>query len=59
MTVSELQALVRSGQLRHVLCGGGAGGSQAVTSWVTQHGELVSSSASGVSGLHELAGAVV
>jgi 4-amino-4-deoxy-L-arabinose transferase-like glycosyltransferase len=62
MTVSELQSLVRSGQLRYVLVGGGgggpAGGSQSVTSWVTQHGSLVSSSESGTSGLYDLTGAV-
>ena len=62
MTVSKLQALVRSGELRYVLVGGGGGGpdggSQAVTSWVTQHGTLVSSSESGTSGLYDLSGAV-
>jgi len=62
MTVSKLQALVRSGELRYVLVGGGGGGpdggSQAATSWVTQHGTLVSSSESGTSGLYDLSGAV-
>jgi 4-amino-4-deoxy-L-arabinose transferase-like glycosyltransferase len=63
MTVSELQSLVRSGQLRYVLAGGGGGGpagggSQSVMSWVTQHGRLVSSSESGTSGLYDLSGAV-
>jgi 4-amino-4-deoxy-L-arabinose transferase-like glycosyltransferase len=60
MTVSELQALVRSGQLRYVMTGGQGGpggGSQAVTAWVTRHGKLVSSSASGVSNLYDLSGA--
>ncbi|TMC04345.1 MAG: glycosyltransferase family 39 protein [Chloroflexi bacterium] len=62
MTVGKLQALVRAGELRYVLVGGGGGGpdggSQSVTSWVTQHGTLVSSSESGTSGLYDLSGAV-
>jgi hypothetical protein len=45
-----------------VLVGGGGGGpnggNQAVTSWVTSHGTLVSSSESGTSGLYDLSGAV-
>jgi 4-amino-4-deoxy-L-arabinose transferase-like glycosyltransferase len=60
MTVAKLQALVRSGQLRYVLVGGNGGpggGSQTVTTWVTQHGTLVSSSESGTSGLYDLSGA--
>ncbi len=57
MTVAKLQELVRTGQLRYVLVGGGGGpanGSQSVTAWVTQHGTLVSSTESGVSGLYDL-----
>jgi 4-amino-4-deoxy-L-arabinose transferase-like glycosyltransferase len=60
MTVARLQALVRSGQLRYVLVGGGGGpdgASQSVASWVTRHGTEVSSSESGTSGLYDLAGA--
>ena len=70
MTVARLQALVRSGQLRYVLVGGGGGpdgasqsgasqsvASQSVASWVTRHGREVSSSESGTSGLYDLAGA--
>jgi len=59
MTVDRLRELVRSGQLRYVLVGGGGpggNGGQAATSWVTQHGTLVSSSESGVNGLYDLAG---
>jgi 4-amino-4-deoxy-L-arabinose transferase-like glycosyltransferase len=61
MTVDRLQELVRTGQLRYVLAGSGGGpgggGSQAVLSWVTQHGTLVSSSESGVNGLYDLSAA--
>jgi hypothetical protein len=64
-TLAQLEALVKSGQLRYVLITGpgGAGGSNSsatsITSWVTQHGTAVNygsgSSASGT--LYDLAGA--
>jgi len=59
MTVSKLQELVRTGQLRYVLVSGGGGPlggaeSQSVTTWVTQHGTAVSSTESGASGLYDL-----
>jgi 4-amino-4-deoxy-L-arabinose transferase-like glycosyltransferase len=46
-TVSQLAAMVRSGQLRYVLVGGGrggpgGGGSSALTAWVKAHGTAVS-----------------
>jgi 4-amino-4-deoxy-L-arabinose transferase-like glycosyltransferase len=54
-TVSQLAAMVKSGQLKYVLLsggggmGGGRGASSSLTSWVTSHGTVVSgvSSASG------------
>ena len=60
LTVAKLQALVRSGQLRYVLVGGGGGpdgGAQSVMSWVVQHGKQVSASDSGTNSLYDLAGA--
>ena len=60
LTVAKLQGLVRSGQLRYVLVGGGGGpdgGAQSVMSWVVQHGKQVSASDSGTSSLYDLAGA--
>ncbi|HYW26251.1 MAG TPA: hypothetical protein VE953_18920, partial [Terriglobales bacterium] len=60
LTVAKLQALVRSGQLRYVVVGGGGGpdgGAQSVMSWVVQHGKQVSASDSGTSSLYDLAGA--
>jgi 4-amino-4-deoxy-L-arabinose transferase-like glycosyltransferase len=47
-TVAQLAALVKKGELRYVLLsghGGGmrGGGSSAITTWVKQHGKVVSS----------------
>nr|WP_202421101.1 glycosyltransferase family 39 protein [Actinomadura rayongensis] len=54
MTVAKLQALVRSGQLRYVLVGGGFGpdrGSDGVSAWVRAHGtEVPASEYGGASG---------
>jgi 4-amino-4-deoxy-L-arabinose transferase-like glycosyltransferase len=63
MTVARLQQLVASGQLRYVLVGGfggpggGDGSTQAVTTWITQHGRAVNYSGSGSSSLYDLSGA--
>jgi 4-amino-4-deoxy-L-arabinose transferase-like glycosyltransferase len=63
-TLSELQSLVSSGQLRYVIVGGqggfgggpgGRGGNDDITSWITSHGTLVNTF-SGVS-LYDLSGA--
>ena len=45
-TVAQLEQLVRSGQLRYVLLGGGGpgGGNQAIQAWVQQHGTVVTGS---------------
>ena len=44
-TVGQLQAMVAKGELRYVLLGGGGGpggGSDAIATWVAQHGTAVS-----------------
>ena len=64
-TLAQLEALVKSGQLRYVLItgqGGGLGGagsstSQSITSWIVQHGKQVSYGGSSGETLYDLAGA--
>jgi 4-amino-4-deoxy-L-arabinose transferase-like glycosyltransferase len=64
MTVSHLQSLVASGQLRYVLAsgtGGGRGGSastRSVMSWVASHGTVVTDGGSSGATLYDLSGAV-
>ena len=47
-SVAQLADLVRSGELRYVLLGGGGGGpgdgNQAIQAWVQQHGTVVTGS---------------
>ena len=68
MTVTQLQALVASGQLRYVVLGGGGaggpggpggpgGGNSAVSSWVQAHGTVVDYGGSGGSSLYDLSSA--
>ncbi|HXM56221.1 MAG TPA: glycosyl transferase family 39, partial [Candidatus Dormibacteraeota bacterium] len=60
MTVDKLVELVRIGQLRYVMVGGGGpgGGSTSVTSWITQHGTRVDYAGTGSSTLYDLSGAL-
>jgi hypothetical protein len=59
LTVTQLQALVRSGQVRYFLLGGGGFGgpggganNSALTAWVQANCQAVSASAAGTSGLY-------
>ena len=66
MTVSRLESLVASGQLRYVLAGAGMGGgpqggsstAASVMSWVESHGTAVDVGGSSGATLYDLSGAV-